>query len=105
MYSMTHNIETKYQKADNYHGCCSYPESKFHQRCHCALPLSECMQFCNKDGHCKGYVSSEDGCQLATISSCPLGCSSYDVGNTGKLLLDGTCGGDDYGGCFIKNSK
>ena len=62
------------------------------------------MQFCNEDVHCKGYVASGSNCQFATTSGCPSECTKHDVGNVGKLIFDGTCGGG-YGGCFIKNSN
>ena len=62
------------------------------------------MQFCNEDVHCKGYVSFESSCQIATTASCPCG-YAYDVGNVGALLQNGTCGAGYYGGCFIKNGN
>ena len=102
---MTPNIVENYQKVDNSHGCCISGDD-FHQRCQCSLTLSKCMQFCNADQHCKGYVlASVSGyCQIATVSDCPSGCTSHDVGNVGQLIVDGTCGAG-YGGCFIKQSK
>ena len=114
---MTPYTATSYQKVPNSHGCCTSttdaiatdPAIAYHQRCGCYLPLAECMQFCNDDAQCKGYVESHTYispvyCQIATVSECPSGCSSHDVGSVGELIVDGTCG-SGYGGCFIKTRK
>ena len=100
----------KYHKTPGIGGCClSQNAHRYHQRCICDNhPLSECMDFCNEDSNCKGYVKvrGKEDCQIATISSCPSGCTTHDVGNVGKLKLDfigGVSCGPAYDGCIIKD--
>ena len=93
-----------YTKANNNQGCC-IAENKFHQRCICTLSLDNCKKLCDEDNNCKGYVKTtySESCQIATTSSCPSGCSTYQRGNVGSLTLAGTCGSwKRYYGCFIK---
>ena len=93
-----------YTKANNNHACCT-AGNQFHQRCACARSLNDCKTLCDEDNNCKGYVetSSSSNCQIATTSSCPSGCGTYDSGNVESLTLAGTCGRTSkYYGCFIK---
>ena len=60
------------------------------------------------DENCKGYVKhkyNSVGCQIATTSSCQSGCSKFDTGATGSLVIDSDLYGDHYEGCFIKSGK
>ena len=65
--------------------------TKFHERCQCSnSDVSICKQHCDNDQKCLGYVGPTkwNACQFATTSECPSGCSKYDKGHTGHLLMD-----------------
>ena len=79
-----------------------------HETCNCPnSDLSVCNKHCNNDKNCKGYVEkfSVGGCQIATISICPTGCTktSFVLGNHGgSLLVDDELWSNGFGGCYIK---
>ena len=79
--------------------------TKFHERCQCSnSDVSICKQHCDSDQKCLGYVGPTkwNACQFATTSECPSGCSKYDKGHTGHLLMDEELSYDNYPGCFVK---
>ena len=78
---------------------------KFHERCQCTnSEVSTCQRHCDKDQNCLGYVGPTKwgACQFATTSECPSGCSKYDKGHSGNLLMDEDKYADNYPGCFVK---
>ena len=93
--------------------CCILNDTAmFHRTCYCGdvSTMDRCQYLCSKDSGCKGYVMFEaipDRCQLATISSCPAGCSRdyKDENNIGPIDPNIMCHiGTQawHGGCSIK---
>ena len=88
--------------------------NKLHQRCHWqkdlhgTVDVSVCKAACDADINCKGYVEGKGSlvgsCQFATTSNCPSDYSQLGTGSVGDLDPNGTCGGYNFLGCFIKHS-
>ena len=89
-------------------GGCAISMTSFHERCHCANDdMNICKSYCGTDDNCKGYagsLSNETYCHFATTSKCASGCSKYDTGDVGDLLVDMELYPDIYSGCYIKNT-
>jgi len=80
-------------------------QAQFHERCECPTDtVAFCKGKCDQDIQCKGYVAAWaplwQGCQFATVSSCPPQCSKHDKGNVGQITRGV---GTDYGGCHVKS--
>ena len=77
----------------------------FHERCQCAnTEVNRCKEYCDTDQNCRGYVMKRKKyyCQVATTSDCPSGCSKYNDGSIGTLVIDSQYVSQYYQGCFIK---
>ena len=97
-------VDSSYRTPNN-PGACAINDggaTKFHERCS-SCSNDDCKAQCTSDSNCKGYVAASDyGCQWATTSDCPAGCTKYDQGKVGDLLVDKDWYSSNYEGCFIK---
>ena len=99
-------IGTQYEQFGTRYGCC-IAGGLYHERCiYNQSSGAQIKEFCDVDAECKGYVipNSRDNLQIATTSSCRLGGQKQNVGNTGALIKDGTCGDWTLTGCYVKQS-
>ena len=103
-----HSLTEVAYRAPAKRGACSTKkgqDTKFYERCQCSNEdMSTCKAHCDEDENCKGFVGPTEwnACQWATTSECPTGCSKYDEGSVGNILLDEEYHKDNYPGCFVK---